>query len=133
LVLPEKPRAAAACSDACIGGPRSGDDRPIGSTFKAAAKQNPGSSYGVFLWNGKSADAVIKATALTKAFELERVLLDDGNVERFFNGDRPCSALDQHLGAVGRNMVTAGDPMLTQLLDGNELVRWLVNVSSATP
>ena len=111
-------------------GPRSGDDRPLGSTFKAAASQNPGSSYGVFLWNGTAADAVIKATALTKAFELERMLLDDGNVERFFNGDGACSALEP--AALSRGAVLRGDPQLTQLLDGNELARWLVNVS-ATP
>ena len=106
----------------------SGDDRPIGSSYREGNNKKPASSYGVFLWNGKSADAVTKATALTKAFELERILLDDGNVERFFNGDGAVSALTQALsgGKINRGLLTT-EPTVMQLLEGNELFRWLVN------
>jgi len=73
---------------------------------------------------------VIKATALTKAFELERVLLDDGNVEQLFNGDSVSSSLLQTLASSSSGrMVSQGEPLLTSLLDGNELFRWLVEVT----
>ena len=51
-------------------------------TPMGGATKSNSCSYGIFLWNGKNADAVVKATALTKAFELERMLLEESNVER---------------------------------------------------
>merc|ERR1719498_1872840 len=49
----------------------SGEDNP---SFAFMNSSNSSHSYGVFLWNGVRADPVVKATALTKAFALERRL-----------------------------------------------------------
>lgn len=103
----------------------SGNDRPTNAF--ATNTTNQGYSYGVFLWNGKDADAVVKATALTKAFELERMLLDDTNVERLFNCDAALSSLSTALGGAPSRPVQPSDAIAMSLLDGNELFRWMVD------
>ena len=104
----------------------SGDYRP--NMFGTKTTKDPASaSYGVYLWNGKDADAVVKATALTKAFQLERTLHDDSNIERLFNCDTATVSLQSVL-KPGFTQNLLNDSRVTAIAETNELFRWLLQV-----
>jgi len=103
-----------------------GEDNPNLNAFPHLGGPSPAcsSSFGVFLWNGKDADAVVKATALTKAFELERLLLDESNVERLFNNDNTTTSLATQLHA-GKPQNSASRVEVASFTESNELFRWI--------
>ena len=62
-----------------------------------------------------------------KAFELERMLLDDASVERLFNSDTATALHTVMSGGMTTRPLPQADHIT--LMETNELLRWLVNVS----
>eukprot|EP00656_Telonema_subtile_P057008 TRINITY_DN9276_c0_g1_i1.p1 TRINITY_DN9276_c0_g1~~TRINITY_DN9276_c0_g1_i1.p1 ORF type:complete len:732 (+),score=142.29 TRINITY_DN9276_c0_g1_i1:106-2301(+) len=101
----------------------SGEDNPSFVFMNTAHKSH---SFGVFLWNGLQADPVVKATALTKAFALERQLIEQQDcLQQAHNADATSlhTALLNRPSAVQR---ASSSPDASALANTNELFHWLL-------
>lgn len=100
----------------------SGEDNPS-FNFSTNSANNT-HSYGVFLWNGTDADPVVKATALTKAFALERRLIEEEDcIHKAYAGvGKPLQGTLAKQGGVAR----PSQHTQQALADSNELFHWLL-------
>lgn len=99
----------------------SGEDNPSFAFMNTAHKSH---SFGVFLWNGLQADPVVKATALTKAFALERQLIEQPDCLQQAHSAEATSLQ----GALLRRPanVERGSTDASGLASTNELLHWLL-------
>eukprot|EP00658_Telonema_sp_P-2_P083019 TRINITY_DN8885_c0_g1_i4.p1 TRINITY_DN8885_c0_g1~~TRINITY_DN8885_c0_g1_i4.p1 ORF type:complete len:256 (+),score=60.28 TRINITY_DN8885_c0_g1_i4:140-907(+) len=98
----------------------SGEDNP---SFAFMNSGHLSHSFGVFLWNGLQADPVVKATALTKAFALERQLIEQQEcLQKAYKSES--SSLVSKLSKQNHAAPPSADQ--NTLLDNNELFQWLL-------